>query len=126
MTRILIIDDDEMVCKSLEMLVRAHGWQAELADGGTDGLAKARQHVPDLIVCDLNMRGMSGLETLAEFRGDPLLRSVPVFVMTGSEGEEAERKLLELGAQAVLLKPFNSNQFVQLVQSHLHLPENSE
>jgi len=119
MARILIIDDDEMVRVSLDMILRTFGWDTEFADGGLDGLAKARRSAPGLILCDLNMRGMSGLELLAEIRQDAALKSVPVLMMTGSEAGEVEQKALQQGAQAVLLKPFDGDQLNQLVRTHL-------
>ena len=118
MARVLIIDDDEMVRVSLEMILGMNGWQTELAAGGFDGLAKARRSPPDLILCDLNMRGMNGLETLAEIRKDAVLKSVPVVMMTGSESDESEGEALRQGAQAVLVKPFNVDQLVQLAETH--------
>ena len=118
MARVLIIDDDEMVRQSLDMILSLKGWQTELADGGIDGIAKARRNPPDLILCDLNMHGMTGLETLAEIRKDAVLKSVPLVMMTGSEREEAEREALRQGAQAVLVKPFNVDQLVQLAETH--------
>jgi DNA-binding response OmpR family regulator len=120
MARILIIDDDEMVRVSLDMILRTCGWQTELADGGEDGLGKARRSPPGLVLCDLNMRGMSGLELLVKMRQDAALKSVPVLMMTGSEAVEIEHNILQQGAQAVLLKPFDSDQLSQLVRAHLH------
>jgi two-component system response regulator PrrA len=125
MGHILIIDDEEMVRCSLDMILRTQGWRTELADGGVDGLAKARRSPPDLIMCDLNMHRTSGLQVLAELRQDVVLKSVPVLMMTGSEGEEAEQKALALGACAVVLKPFNHDELVRMVETVLRGGENA-
>ena len=123
--RILIIDDEEMVRCSLELILQTKGWQTELADGGVQGLAQARRSPPDLILCDLNMRQMNGLEVLSELRRDPLLKSVPVFIITGNEGQVIEEKALEQGAQAVILKPFDNAELFRLVEIHLNRRETS-
>jgi CheY-like chemotaxis protein len=125
MAWILIIDDDEMVRVSLEMMLQTAGWQTQGADGGADGLAKARQRRPDLIFCDLNMHGMNGLQILAVLREDPALQTVPVLMMTGSEGEEAERQALQLGARAIVLKPFHHRELVRLVEGFLTQAEDA-
>jgi CheY-like chemotaxis protein len=119
MPRILIIDDEELVRRSLAMILRTQGWATELAEGGSDGLAKARQHPPDLILCDVTMPFMNGMVTLAEIRRDPLLRCIPVLMVTGRMGDETERQAREAGAQALLLKPFSNEELLQLVRAHL-------
>jgi two-component system, sensor histidine kinase and response regulator len=122
MPRILIIDDEEMVRRSLAMMLQTRGWLTELAAGGRDGLKKARETSPDLIVCDLHMPFMSGLMTLAEARRDPVLQSIPVLMMTGRTGDETGQEALAAGGRAVLLKPFGMEELLDLVAAHLKPP----
>jgi CheY-like chemotaxis protein len=117
--RILIIDDEEMVRLSLDMILRTEGWQIELAEGGRDGLARARKNPPDLILCDLKMRGLSGMEILGEIRSDEVLKAVPFLMITADMGVESDQQPLLHGAQAVLLKPFSHIELVHLVEAHL-------
>lgn len=119
MARVLVVDDEEMVRLSVALILRSKGWEAEQASDGVEALAQARQHPPDLIVCDLNMPVMDGFQTLAEVRQDPRLKSIPFLVITGQTGNNNEQRALDQGAQAVLLKPFSVDSLVQLVEVHL-------
>lgn len=119
MSRILIIDDDEMVRESIAMLLQLRGWETDTAGEGQAGLEAARRQRPDLILCDVNMPVMDGLEMLAEVRCDPQLQSVPVLMITGRCGEEGAHPALRRGAQGVLVKPFGSTELLAAI--HLHL-----
>ncbi len=119
MARILIIDDEEMVRRSVAMVLRMKGFDTQMAEGGREGLEEARRCRPDLIVCDMNMPFMDGLETLAQVRMDPQLQSVPVVMITGREGREDEALRLG-GAQALLLKPFNNEDLIHHVTTFLN------
>lgn len=119
MPRILVIDDEEMVRYAVAMILRSEGWETVQAADGQEGLDKARQNPPEVIVCDLNMPVMDGFETLAAIRGDPVLRSVPFLVITGQPGHGHEERAMRGGADAVLLKPFRNDELVDLVRRHL-------
>jgi two-component system, OmpR family, KDP operon response regulator KdpE len=115
MPRILIIDDEPTVRNAVAMVLRSRKWETDLADGGAAGLELARRNPPDLILCDLNMPSMTGLETLASIRRDPQLSSLPVVMLTGRAGDENEHQALRQGAQAVLLKPFGNEELLALM-----------
>ncbi len=119
MPRILVIDDEEMVRYAVAMILQSEGWETVQAADGQEGLAKARQTPPDIIVCDLNMPVMDGFEVLTAVRSDPTLQAVPFLVITGQTGHGYEKRALETGAEAVLLKPFHNNTLVDLVRRHL-------
>lgn len=122
MPRILIIDDDEMVRAAMVVMVRMGGWEAGQAADGQEGLDLARQHPPDLILCDLNMPVMDGYETLAEVRRDATLQRVPFLVVTGLTSEEHHLRALREGADAVLRKPFSRSDLLRLIETHLKRP----
>ena len=71
---------------------------------------------PDLIVLDLNLPGMDGREILAEVKADPDLRRIPVVVLTTSSNEEDVLRSYDLNANCYVTKPFNVQQFIQVVQ----------
>ena len=87
------------------MLLETDGWSTILAEGGVEGLDKARQAMPDLIVCDLTMPGMDGIMTLEKIRNDPRLETIPVLMVSGRCDACAE-DLIARGAQGLLQKPF--------------------
>jgi CheY-like chemotaxis protein len=105
MPTVLIIDDDEMVRESESMLLESGGWTTLEAQSGYAGLDKARQSLPDLIICDISMPQMDGLMTLKEIRRDLRLRLTPVLMVTGRPDSSVDRAM-EMGAQGALTKPF--------------------
>jgi len=118
MYRVLVIDDESSVRTAIRLMLELD-MDVDEAENGRGGLAKARQNRPDLILCDLDMPVLDGFETLASVRADPILARVPVIVVSGLISEEDERRVMELGANAVLRKPFSLDALRRLVRSHL-------
>jgi CheY-like chemotaxis protein len=116
MHRVLVIDDESSVRAAIRLSLEFLGADVEEAENGKVGLEKARGSPPDLILCDLDMPVMDGFETLAQARQDPVLRSVPVIVVSGLVTEESERRVMDAGAKAVLRKPFPLDTLASLVE----------
>jgi CheY-like chemotaxis protein len=102
--RVLVIDDDDVARYLLRGLLRDHGFVVTEASTGEEGLAKAREQRPHLIVCDVLMPGMGGLEVLRALRGDPATRDIPVVMNTVKRLTAEEREDLEREVTAVLSK----------------------
>lgn len=107
--KILIIDDDDTVRLCVrDLLVRTGPFVVrETADGQT-GLAAARAEPPDLILCDIMMPGMSGLEVCAALRSDARTREVPIIILSAASESEAMIAALDAGADDFLSKPFSA------------------
>lgn len=80
--RILILDDEPDIITYFEILLNDHGYQTSSAQDGIDGLAKARSEHPDLITLDISMPKKSGVRFYRELKSDPVLRNIPVVVVT--------------------------------------------
>jgi CheY-like chemotaxis protein len=119
MHRVLIVDDEEAVRGAIRLLLESMHLAVEEATHGEEALGMARRFPPDLILCDLEMPVMDGLQTLRELRGDPLLNSVPVIIVSGRQTEDNLRLGVRSGASAVLAKPFQVKAFADLVNHHL-------
>jgi CheY-like chemotaxis protein len=106
--KVLIIDDDADIRLIASLtLTRVGGMTVVEADGGLEGLRKAREERPDVVLLDMMMPMMDGCATLAALRADPVTASVPViFLSCKVVGAEIER-LRGLGAAGVLTKPFD-------------------
>lgn len=116
--RILVVDDSMVMRKMIERLLRTAGVAVtELieASDGWEGLALAREKDPDLILCDVNMPTMDGLEFLRNLKDAPLARRVPVVMITteGSETRMAEAKAS--GAVGYIRKPFTAEQIKEQI-----------
>ncbi len=119
MHRILVIDDDSSVRVALRAALEYSGFRVEEAENGEEGLWKARENIPDLILCDFEMPVMDGLETVVQLRKDPVLGQVPVIVISGRMSQESERRVLSAGANAVLPKPFSFADLSNLIRRYL-------
>jgi DNA-binding response OmpR family regulator len=117
--RILVIDDDPTVAEVVAGYLTRAGHQVERAADGDRGLALARAHRPDLLVLDLMLPGIDGLEVLRRVRADEGGAELPVVLLT-AKGDEADRILgLELGADDYVTKPFSPRELVLRVRSVL-------
>ena len=122
MSRVLIIDDEPGICTFIELLLQTEGVETDQAKHGEEGLERARLKPPDLILCDLDMPVMDGIETLAEIRRDPLLRYIPFVLVTGAATKEQEERMMRGGANGVLRKPFSFAALREAVRPYVDLP----
>jgi DNA-binding response OmpR family regulator len=112
--RILVVDDEERILNFLNSKLKASGYEVLTAHDGIQGLEQAQAQEPDLIVLDLLMPKMDGLEMLKELRG---FSTVPVIILT-AKGADADRiKGLQLGADDYLPKPFNPDELVARIEA---------
>lgn len=115
--RILVIEDDPKTSASIEMYLRHGGYRVDVATNGDDGLERARRDHPDLIVLDLMLPGMSGLEICRALR--EASSAVPIIMLTARSTEEDKLRGLNLGADDYLTKPFSPRELVARVAAVL-------
>jgi len=104
---ILIVDDQEIARKTLEMLLDEDGYQLHFAENGPEALAQAVKLVPDLILLDVMMPGMSGLEVCQKLRAHKVLAEVPILMLTALTDRESRLKAIAAGADDFVVKPFD-------------------
>ncbi len=115
--RILIVEDDRAVLRGLVDLMRAKGFEAIAAETGPEGLIKAREANPDLILLDVMLPEISGFEVLRSLRAEG--RSVPV-IMVSAKGSEVDKVLgFELGVDDYVTKPFSLLELMGRIQAVL-------
>jgi DNA-binding response OmpR family regulator len=120
--RILLADDDVELCEMLAEYLERDGFEVTLAHDGETALAKARSGDHDLVVLDIMMPGMSGLDVLRELREESL---IPVLILT-ARGDDVDSVVgLELGADDYLAKPCNPRVLVARIRAILRRAENS-
>jgi two-component system response regulator MprA len=101
--RILVVDDDPMVATTVQRVLRPEGYEVDVALGGTQALEQARAHRPDLVVLDLMMPGIDGLEVCRQLRVNGTL---PILMLTARSGTADRVRGLDTGADDYLVKPF--------------------
>ena len=106
--KILIIDDDPDIRSYLHTLFEGWSFDVVTADNGTDGLAKAIESQPALVLLDLNMRGVTGFDTARQLRADPRTAKIPILAVTALNKAEDRDEAHLAGCDAVISKPINT------------------
>ncbi|PIE80220.1 MAG: DNA-binding response regulator [Chloroflexi bacterium] len=119
MATILVIDDDELVSRTLQRALKLYGYQVMVANSGAAGLQTARRHRPDLFILDIMMPGADGYQVCRQIRGDPLLAELPVLFLTAKVKDEDKIEGFRAGADDYLSKPFNMEELQLRVKAIL-------
>lgn len=116
---ILIVDDEAIILRLLEVNFRLAGFSVETAARGEDALAKIAVRRPDVIVLDLMLPGLSGLQVLERMRADPEAASVPVVMLSARTQDEDRERSYALGVANYVTKPFEPSDLVEVVRRAL-------
>jgi two-component system, OmpR family, alkaline phosphatase synthesis response regulator PhoP len=115
--KILIIEDEEDLVKGLKMNLADEGYEIDYSLNGNEGLTKALKSKPDLILLDIMLPGMDGLEVCKELRRNNT--DVPILILT-AKGEEIDKVVgLEMGADDYISKPFSIRELLARIKAHL-------
>jgi CheY-like chemotaxis protein len=115
--KILIVDDNQSMRRSLARLLETEAYQVAEAADGEEGLVEYARFLPDLVVMDINMPRMNGLELLNVLKTDPALRTIPVVVLTTSSAEEDILRSYQSHASSYVVKPIDFEQFFSAIQA---------
>jgi len=119
MARVLIVEDDGDIAALIAHYVEKAGYAAERVSDGVQALTRARETAPDLVILDLMLPGLNGLEVCKALRADNRTAALPVLMLT-ARGEESERILgLDVGADDYVVKPFSPNELMARVRALL-------
>jgi two-component system, OmpR family, alkaline phosphatase synthesis response regulator PhoP len=114
---ILVAEDDRDIAELIAHYLQKSGWDPHIAGSGDQALAYARTHVVDVVILDVMLPGMSGLEVCRALRADRATAAVPIIMLT-ARGEEADRVIgLEIGADDYVAKPFSPNELVARIRA---------
>lgn len=117
--RILIIDDDQEFAGILRLHLMASGYMADVAEDAIEGGKAMLAQKPDLILCDIGMPFMNGLELVSLMQADTKSASIPVVFISGRSDSNVMAKAVELGAADFLIKPITREQLLQTVEACL-------
>ncbi len=116
---ILVIEDDEIVARTIERCLRGGEFRVRLANSGVEGLRSARREVPNLVILDVIMPGMDGYAVCREMRSDPVLVEVPILFLTAKTKDEDKITGFTAGADDYLGKPFNVDELILRIRAIL-------
>ncbi|MDX2322498.1 MAG: response regulator transcription factor [Moritella sp.] len=120
---ILIVEDDLEICRLLEMFLRSKGYQVSLSNNGTDGLADITRLQPDLVVLDIMMPGLNGIEVCKSCRET---YSGPIIMLTACSEEISEISALDTGADGYLHKPLRPHILLSHIEALLRRESRSQ
>jgi two-component system cell cycle response regulator DivK len=120
--KILVVEDNELNLKLFCDLLRAHGYEAEPVRDGREAVERARGFAPDLIVMDIQMPHVSGLELIEQLKGDAELRRTPIMAVTAYAAKGDEERIRDAGAEGYVSKPISVMRFVEAVRALLAAP----
>lgn len=123
MKKILIIEDDSNVRGNIAVLLEEENFAVAIADNGKAGIEKAKEFLPDLIICDVLMPIASGYEVLQELAKSKTTRSIPFIFLTAKVERSDIRLGMELGADDYLFKPFKLEELLNAINSRLNRHE---
>jgi two-component system cell cycle response regulator DivK len=112
---ILIVEDNAQNRKLARDLLQVHGYRTLEAETGEDGVAMAAERAPDLVVMDIHLPGMSGIDALARLRAAPATRAIPVIAFTASVMPKDRSVIMAAGFDAFVSKPINLGTFLATV-----------
>jgi two-component system cell cycle response regulator DivK len=116
---ILIVEDNDLNMKLFHDLLEAHGYRILQTKDGMESLKLARQHRPDLILMDIQLPEVSGLEVTKWLKEDDDLKSIPVIAVTAFAMKGDEEKIREGGCEAYIAKPISVANFLQTIARFL-------
>jgi two-component system cell cycle response regulator DivK len=116
---VLIVEDNELNMKLFHDLMEAHGYNILQTRDGMEALKLARAHRPDLILMDIQLPEVSGLEVTKWIKEDDDLRSIPVIAVTAFAMKGDEEKILQGGCEAYIAKPISVTNFLKTVERFL-------
>ncbi|MCB1720480.1 MAG: response regulator [Alphaproteobacteria bacterium] len=117
--QVLIVEDNELNMKLFQDLLEAHDIKTLKTSDGHDVLALARKHKPDLILMDIQLPEISGLEVTKQLKSDDELKDIPVIAVTAFAMKGDEQKIREGGCEDYISKPISVGNFIEVIQSYL-------
>ncbi len=125
MTTILLVDDDKSLVRALAIGLHAHGYVVELATNGVDAITAVSKVLPDLLLVDLGLPRLSGIEVITAVRA---WSTVPIIVLSARPQEAVKVAALDAGADDYLTKPFGINELLARIRAALrrHTPVDEE
>ncbi len=115
--RVLVIEDDALMREAVELILRSVGLEIEGAASGEDGVARASANTPDLVLLDVNLPKINGVETLRRLRRANL--AMPVLMLTADNSADTLRDVIAAGGNGYILKPFEPQALIDRVQTTL-------
>ena len=119
--KILTVDDSTTIRKIVRKTLGAFNCEILEAQNGVEGLAVVNNEKPDLMILDVTMPIMTGIEMLERLRSERKIEAIPVIMLTAESGKEAVTKAVRMGIKDYIVKPFKGPELLERIQKHIRL-----
>jgi two-component system cell cycle response regulator DivK len=117
--RILVVEDNDLNRRLFCDVLKANGFEVEPVADGLEAIGAALAFAPSLVIMDIQLPNVSGLDLIAQMKRDPMLRTIPVLAVTAYAGKGDEERIREAGAEGYLAKPVSIMPFMRAVNALL-------
>jgi twitching motility two-component system response regulator PilH len=121
MAHILIVDDSSTYANFMRLALEKNGHQISIASHGEEGVEKAKELLPDLIIMDIVMPGLNGFKATRRITHDPETKSIPVIIVSSKQMESDRAWGLLQGAKAFLIKPVDEKELLDTIKTLLNV-----
>lgn len=119
MKKVLIIEDDSSIAGLYKIVFTKKNYAVEVGENGIDGMAKARSFLPDIILLDIMMPKMNGIQVIHQLKADPSLKHIPVFAISNLTEASAEKEMIASGVVKFVVKSqYLPDQIVKMVDDY--------
>jgi len=124
--RVLTVDDSKTIRMIVKKAFKPYNCELMEGENGVEGLSIATKEKPDLIILDITMPVMNGIEMLDKLKAESALKNIPVIMLTAESGKDNVMKIVKMGVKDYMVKPFKGEQLIDRVKSFLTLEEKKE
>ncbi len=118
---VLIVEDNDLNMKLFRDLLQTHGLNIIETKNGFDAVTLAKTHLPNLILMDIQLPGISGIDVIRSIKADPQLFSIPIIAITAFAMKEDRDRIMESGCEGYLPKPISISLFLDMVSKYLNI-----
>ena len=120
--RILAVDDDTQLTQLLQLVFESRGFGVTIANSGEQALEALENELPEAILLDLMMPGMSGQEVCMQIRANPRTSNIPIIILTARSDAKTRRELMEVGVTDYLIKPIRPSDLIECIREAVNQP----
>lgn len=117
--KILLIDDEPELVRAVTVRFKASGYEVIPAFDGQEGIDKAQEFKPDLVLLDIVMPEMDGYEVCKRLKSNPDTKDIPILIFTAYDQRDLEQKCILAGANVIIMKPFETDELLESVNKFL-------
>lgn len=118
---VLIVEDNELNMKLFRDLLQTHSLSIIETKNGFDAVSLAKTHLPNLILMDIQLPGISGIDVIRSIKADPQLANIPIIAITAFAMKEDRDRIMESGCEGYLPKPISISLFLDMVSKYLNI-----